>query len=55
MQNAFKLRSKKAALKRVRTNTGRRPVQTAIEQKGVGFLDRLDVNLLLIKIAPTMF
>lgn len=57
IQSLFKLRNRKAALKRAnKGSTGKRPgARSGLEKLGVGFLDRLDVNLLLLKLAPTLF
>jgi hypothetical protein len=42
-------------LKRFRKLTRRKPVTTGFEKLMVGFGDRLDVNLMLLNIAPTTF
>jgi ribosomal protein S4 len=54
-RSAFHLRNAKAALKRFRKSTRRRADNTGFEKLMVGFGDRLDVNLMLLNIAPTTF
>ena len=54
-RSAFHIRNSKAALKRFRKATRRKAAQTGFEKLMVGFGDRLDVNLMLLNIAPTTF
>jgi ribosomal protein S4 len=54
-RSAFNISTSKAMLKRFRKLTRRKPATTGFEKLMVGFGDRLDVNLMLLNIAPTTF
>jgi hypothetical protein len=54
-RSAFQLRNSTAALKRVRKLTKKKPVDSGFQRLMLGYGDRLDVNLMLLNIAPTTF
>lgn len=54
-RSAFHIRNTKISLKRFRKLLRRKPVNTGFEKLMLGFGDRLDVNLMLLNIAPTTF
>jgi ribosomal protein S4 len=54
-RSAFNICTSKAMLKRFRKLARRKPVTTGFEKLMSGFGDRLDVNLMLLNIAPTTF
>lgn len=54
-RSAFHIRNSKVALKRFRKLTRRKPNKTGFEKLMTGFGDRLDVNLMLLNIAPTTY
>jgi hypothetical protein len=54
-RSIFHVSTSKAMLKRFRKLSRRKPAATGFEKSMVGFGDRLDVNLLLLNIAPTTF
>lgn len=53
--SVFSIRNTKVALKRFRKLTRRKPTASGFENLMVGFGNRLDVTLILLNIAPTVF
>lgn len=54
-RSAFRVRSATAALKHFRKLTRRKPATSGMEKLMLGSGDRLDVNLILMGLAPTVF
>lgn len=54
-RSLFNIRNTKVALKRFRRLSRRKPKSTGLEKAMLGFGDRLDVNLMLLNISPTVF
>jgi hypothetical protein len=54
-RSLFQLRNTKVALKRFRKLSRRKTKNSGFEKSMTGFGDRMDVNLLLLNLAPTVF
>lgn len=54
-RSAFQICTPKAALKHFRKRARKKPRTTGFEHSTIGTLDRLDINLVLLGIAPTVF